>query len=145
MTKYWILPLWLTSHSPLLCGLLLARCQYSHRSNIVWVDHPTSILDGESMFTNTGTYSEQRDSRTLFLENLAADHFEFANTHKRRNLLHTSAFLHTFIRVCRNLGIQRTWRIHATLQAIKSNKVWIMKNINKWTFALEWFAPNDEK
>ena len=41
MTKYWILPLWLTIHSPLLCGLLLARCQYLHRSNIVWVGYPT--------------------------------------------------------------------------------------------------------
>ena len=30
-------------HSPLSCGLLLARCQYLHRSNIVWIGHPTLI------------------------------------------------------------------------------------------------------
>ena len=37
MTKYSILPLWLTIH---FYELLLARCQYLHRSNIVWVGHP---------------------------------------------------------------------------------------------------------
>ena len=30
-----------TIHSPLLCGLLLAHCQYFHRFNIVRVGHPT--------------------------------------------------------------------------------------------------------
>ena len=35
MTNYWILLLWLTIHSSLLCGLLLAHCQYLHRFNIV--------------------------------------------------------------------------------------------------------------
>ena len=39
MTNYWILPLWPTIHSPLSCGLLLARCQYLHRFNIVRVGH----------------------------------------------------------------------------------------------------------
>ena len=39
MTNYWILPLWLTIHSPLLCGLLLAHCQYLHRFNIVIQHH----------------------------------------------------------------------------------------------------------
>ena len=45
MTKYWILPSWLTIHSPLLCGLLLARCQYLHRSNIVWVGYLTHFYE----------------------------------------------------------------------------------------------------
>ena len=39
--NYWILPLRLTIHSPLLCGLLLARCHYLHRFDIVRVGHPT--------------------------------------------------------------------------------------------------------
>ena len=51
MTNYFILPLWLTIHSPLLCGLLLARCQYLHRSSIVWVGHPT--LQRNSMLRST--------------------------------------------------------------------------------------------
>ena len=49
MTKYWILPLWLTIHSSLLRVLLLARRQYLHRSNIVWVGHPTSMLNSEKL------------------------------------------------------------------------------------------------
>ena len=43
MTNYWILPLWLTIHSPLLCELLLAHCQYLHRFDIVRVGHPTLL------------------------------------------------------------------------------------------------------
>ena len=43
MTNYWILPLRRTIHSPHLCGLLLARCQYLHRFNIVRVGHPTTV------------------------------------------------------------------------------------------------------
>ena len=42
MTNYWILPLRPTIHSPLLRGLLLARCQYLHRFNIVRVGHAIS-------------------------------------------------------------------------------------------------------
>ena len=57
MTKYWILPLWLTIHSPLLCGLLLARCQYLHRSNIVRVGHPT-----DTRLDNVDEKSRCRDS-----------------------------------------------------------------------------------
>ena len=48
MTKYWIL--WLTIHSPLLCGLLLVRCQYLHRFNIVQVGHPTLDFRGYFKF-----------------------------------------------------------------------------------------------
>ena len=39
MTNQWMLRLII--HSPLLRGLLLARCQYLHRFNIVRVGHPT--------------------------------------------------------------------------------------------------------
>ena len=35
------LDLALTIHNPLLCGPLLAHCQYLHRFNIVRVGHPT--------------------------------------------------------------------------------------------------------
>ena len=38
------LDLALMTNYPLLCGLLLARCQYLHRSNIVWVGHPTRFF-----------------------------------------------------------------------------------------------------
>ena len=43
MTNYWIL--WLTIHSPLLCELLLAHCQYLHRFSIVRVGHPTQCFE----------------------------------------------------------------------------------------------------
>ena len=100
MTNYWIFPLWLTIHSPLLCRLLLAHCQYLHRFNIVRVDHPTVLtergkeISGNEFVRSFAGCSLVRSSReTREIGSFVVRNDSFTNERQQRDSLSLSLSL----------------------------------------------------